>query len=499
VGCFLALHNKSIFHFSGKKSTMSLLSLPSVRRCFWFIVAFFMLQMGYAQKVTIFSDLGAFKTPGDTWHNTSAVFADYQKNDDLTFEPGTGIVVNSPSHNTPGKDLFTSQEYGDFDLEVDILMAKASNSGIYLQGRYEIQLLDSWGFLTPHAGDMGGIYERWDEKRPEGQKGYEGYPPRQNACKAPGLWQHFTISFQAPRFVDGKKSENARILKVELNGVLIQDNVELSGPTRGGGDIEYATGPLRIQGDHGPMAFKNLKITAFEPSRPAPKEENASQNLADPILVDAEHNTILRSFVDIPGDIRVVHSVSVGSPLQVHYTYDQDYGAVVQLWRGGFLDATPMWHSRGDGSSRPQGAVQYFGNPALTVATLPVADAPWPLDTAGSGYRAKGYVLDDQDVPIFKYLLKGTMVSDAIQVIGKSEGVHRQITLATAGSNRFVRLAQGKTIQDMKNGLYLINDKAYYLKLDDPATTKVMIREGINGQKELVAPIQQTIGYTLLF
>jgi len=158
-----------------------------------------------------------------------------------------------------------------------------------------------------------------------------------------------------------------------------------------------------------------------------------------------------------------------------------------------------MWHSRGDGSSRPQGAVQYFGNPALTVATLPVADAPWPLDTAGSGYRAKGYVLDEQDVPTFKYLLKGTLVSDAIKVIDKSEGIHRQITLSTAGSNRFVRLAQGKTILDLKDGLYLINDKAYYLKLDDPGTAKVMIREGVNGQKELVAPIQQTIGYTLLF
>jgi hypothetical protein len=99
--------------------------------------------------------------------------------------------------------LFTKTVYGDADLELDYMMAKGSNSGIYLQGRYEIQLLDSWGTVNPKSGDNGGIYERWDDSKPEGQQGYDGHAPRQNASRAPGLWQHIKISFQAPRF-DGK-------------------------------------------------------------------------------------------------------------------------------------------------------------------------------------------------------------------------------------------------------------------------------------------------------
>ena len=76
--------------------------------------------------------------------------------------------------------------------------------------------------------------------------------------------------------------------------------------------------------------------------------EGGGEEPVDPILVEATENTLLRSFMDLPvnqesGGYRVTHSVNVGSPLNVHYTYDMDYGNLVQLGRGGFLDATPMW------------------------------------------------------------------------------------------------------------------------------------------------------------
>ena len=97
-------------------------------------------------------------------------------------------------------------QHGDVDLELDYMMASKSNSGVYLQGRYEIQLRDSWEIRTPNVHDNGAVYERWDEKRPDGQKGYEGHAARQNASRAPGLWQHMKISFQAPRFnANGQK------------------------------------------------------------------------------------------------------------------------------------------------------------------------------------------------------------------------------------------------------------------------------------------------------
>jgi hypothetical protein len=104
----------------------------------------------------------------------------------------------------------------------------------------------------------------------KGMEGYEGYAPRQNASRAPGLWQHLKIFFQAPRFdAAGKKIENAKMLRVELNGVTLHENVELLGPTRGGMENnEVASGPLRIQGDHGAVAFRNIKVTNYDKPRP---------------------------------------------------------------------------------------------------------------------------------------------------------------------------------------------------------------------------------------
>ena len=62
----------------------------------------------------------------------------------------------------------------------------------------------------------------------------------------------------------------------------------------------------------------------------------------DPVYIDATENTIVRSFIDLPGNGRVTHSVNVGSPTTVHYTYDMDKGAIVALWKGDFLNASSM-------------------------------------------------------------------------------------------------------------------------------------------------------------
>src|SRR5690606_20858767 len=127
--------------------------------------------------------------------------------------------------------LFTAFEHGDIEIELDVMMPVHSNSGLYFQGRYEIQLFDSWAVYKPQHSDMGGIYHRWDNSRAE--KGYEGHPPAINAAKAPGLWQHFKIIFHAPRFnAAGQKVNNAIFKEVWLNGVLIHENQEVTGPTR---------------------------------------------------------------------------------------------------------------------------------------------------------------------------------------------------------------------------------------------------------------------------
>lgn len=444
-------------------------------------------------------DLSAFRDPGESWQLAADVSADLNKRDVLFPTRGAGVLVNLPDRKHPGRDLYSREEYGDMELELDYMMAPGSNSGIYLQGRYEVQLLDSWGVTTaPRPGDNGGIYERWDDQRPEGQKGYEGYAPRTNVSRAPGLWQHLKIAFRAPRFdAAGHKTANARMLRVALNGVVIHEDVELMGPTRGamGGD-EKPVGPLRIQGDHGAVAFRNIRIKTGEPHQ---EERGFSRrDEVDPILVDATSNTILRSFMDVPGGPRIPHAVSVGSPRQVHYTYDMDKGMLLQVWRGGFLDATPMWHDRGNGCSRPRGAVQHLGKPAFTLAKLSSPDAAWITDSTGTGYRPKGYVLDEQDRPAFRYLVYGAAVTDVIKVLEDGHGLRRELTVENPAEGLYAKLAEGSVIEAQPGGLYIVDGRSYYLQLEDAKGLKPVVRES-GGRQELIVPVKGKLAYSILF
>lgn len=208
--------------------------------------------------------LSDFKEASDNWQIVGNAYVDRSKDKSISFTEGTGILINQPEEGSRD-NLFTNFEHGDIELELEVMMPKASNSGLYFQGRYEVQLFDSWGIDEPKHSDLGGIYQRWDDNRRGGKEGFEGAAPKINAAKSPGLWQHFKVIFHAPRFDDaGKKIENAWFEEVWLNGILIQENVPLSGPTRAAAfEDEKPTGPIMIQGDHGPVAIKNIKYKMY--------------------------------------------------------------------------------------------------------------------------------------------------------------------------------------------------------------------------------------------
>lgn len=591
----------------------------------------------FAQQSIPLNDLSAFTTKSSNWKIVGDAKVDIFKENALTTTPGTGVLACLHEKGKYGAqyELISNLKHGDLDIELDFMLAKGSNSGIYLQGNYEVQLFDSWGKKTAKYNDCGGIYERWNDSKPEGEKGYEGYAPRFNVAKAPGLWQNIKISYQAPRFdASGKKTANAVFLSIVLNGVTIHENVEVSGPTRGSLTAEdVAMGPLRFQGDHGSLAIRDIKINNFDQKpgtlsdlkyktyygglqetddlsklKPAEtgqspaltweilKENNnysyvytgkytvpvsgdyqfrlqASGNSAlkidgkeligmewknvnenrfgkinlkagehtieifnnkrdgwlkpslglwvsgpgfrelsyntkssaiggkgtDPILIDAATNTITRSFMDFKKNdqakkIRVVHAVSVGSPANLHYTYDMDKGAVFQVWRGDFLDATPMWHNRGDGSSRPRGSITLLGNDMVLGK---MNGTKWEADTTGSGYRPKGYVMDEADVPTFQYLAFGSPVTDLISVVN-NQYLERIIKISNPVKGLVAKVADGATIEKMADGLFAINGKSYYIQLADK-NAKPEVRTA-DGKQELLIPVSNgEVKYSILF
>jgi len=513
---------------------------------------------------------------------------------------GSGILVNLQTEDKKD-NLLTSWEHGDLVLSLDVMMPKGSNSGIYLQGRYEIQLLDSWGVKDPKFSDIGGIYRNWES---DPVKSYMGKAPLTNAAKAPGLWQHFDISFKAPKFdVAGNKIANAKIDYVKLNGVLIHENVEIPKLTGGPiGNEEVAKGPLMIQGDHGPVAFRNIKYKfmhdlnanlqnlkyevyngKFETVTEVPNADpnltgelkaldwqvadrknefgiryKAKLNVGEaaeytfemfsggtaellidgkrildgfrqstgkvgmeagshdfelvyfkqrswvtpqlgltissptgnpkdlhsfsslppnatataPILIEPERDKprLLRAFLDFKGDRdqRITHSIGVGELTGMNYVYDLKSGNLVCVWKGDFVDATPMWHDRGDGSFKPLGMIQYLYN---------------SKGLEGEDFRSKGYVLDDAGRPTFKYHLDGKKVTDKIYPDVDANKFIREVAVDQPAGD--FKLAEGETIEQMSNGWYVVGDKQFYIELLSGQTPQIQEKEG---KKTLVVP-----------
>jgi hypothetical protein len=202
----------------------------------------------------------SFQTTTENWRLAGDVFMDTYEDLHVQALQGTGILVNTAEGDQP-LDILTSWEHGDLDLSLEFMMASGSNSGIYLQGKYEIQLLDSWGVDNPKFSDLGGIYQWMEDGR-----GVGGTAPDVNAALAPGVWQHMDIRFKAPEFNEqGQKIKNARLVEVVLNGKVIHTDLELTHPTGGAiSDNETSRGPLRIQGDHGPVAVRNIKFKRYD-------------------------------------------------------------------------------------------------------------------------------------------------------------------------------------------------------------------------------------------
>ncbi len=204
-------------------------------------------------------DLSGWKLKNEKashWKVAGSVKMSEAKNKELepAGEPGdVPLLVNDLKEKEHGCDVFTTKDFGSCEVHVEFMVPKGSNSGVYLQGRYEVQILDSFGKGAqnkPGKGDLGGIY---NTKEPIA----ETYEP-----KAPGEWQSMDIIFEAPRFdADGKKVSNAKFLSVKLNGKEIQKDVEAPAPTGGQLSNKEATqGPLMFQGDHGPVAIRNVRV-----------------------------------------------------------------------------------------------------------------------------------------------------------------------------------------------------------------------------------------------
>lgn len=156
------------------------------------------------------------------------------------FKVVNGTLQNDPVQPENGEHIYygnlrTDQEFEDFNLKLEVNVPKGNNSGVYLRGLYEIQVVDSYG-LALDSHNMGALYSR--------------VTPSENAEKPAGEWQTLDITL-----VD-------RHVTVILNGKKIIDNAPVEGPTGGAISADvFAPGPIYLQGDHGTVAYRNIVLT----------------------------------------------------------------------------------------------------------------------------------------------------------------------------------------------------------------------------------------------
>ncbi len=208
--------------------------------------------------------LAAFRPQGGQWAFAAAVAP---RAYDPRLLQGSGskgdVLFNGPAGRTA--NLVTLDDFADVEFHAEFLVPKGSNSGVKFNAHYEIQIADSFGKDKPSASDCGGVYPR-AELLPTYHHIDKGFPPSQNACLEPGAWQTLDVVFRSPRFdAGGKKVANARFEKVVLNGKTIHENLEVPYPTgHAWRKPEVASGPIMLQGDHGPVAFRNVRVKKLE-------------------------------------------------------------------------------------------------------------------------------------------------------------------------------------------------------------------------------------------
>jgi 3-keto-disaccharide hydrolase len=156
---------------------------------------------------------------------------------DSAWSAAGGIMQNAKS----GANLVTGQKFDDFKLHLEFRVPKGENSGVYLRGRYELQIDDAAG-LEPSSHHLGGLY---------------GFiAPSENVAKAAGEWQTMDVTLVG------------RMLTLDLNGTNVICNREIPGITGGAIDsAEAEPGPLLLQGDHGPVDYRNIVITPAKSAR----------------------------------------------------------------------------------------------------------------------------------------------------------------------------------------------------------------------------------------
>lgn len=196
---------------------------------------------------------------------------------------------------------------------------------------------------------------------------------------------------------------------------------------------------------------------------------------------------VQRGFVPFADGERF-HVLSVGTPQGLNYSYDLERDTVLQVWRGGFLDMSEMWHERGE----PQ-IVQPLGGRVALDGHAPFAE---PI-------RERGYDLESNGQPVFQSTVAGRGVSDRIAPTDDGRGLRRELTIAAGSAPVTVTLARGGPMEALGKGRFAVNDRAYFIQWERGETEQGPVVAAGAGQERVLqvtvppSTRPQTISYEM--
>ena len=196
--------------------------------------------------------------PGHSTQAPSDAIVLFDGTDLSQWEGGEKWEIADGVATVKGSGVRTQQGFGDCQLHLEFATPDKvkgegqgrGNSGVYMMGRYEIQILDSFDNPTYFDGQCGAIYKQ--------------QPPTVNACRKPGEWQTYDILFEAPKFSDSGELIKPAFVTVLHNGILVHHHYEIQGSTSWDSPAAYAAHadrlPIHLQNHGNPIRFRNIWI-----------------------------------------------------------------------------------------------------------------------------------------------------------------------------------------------------------------------------------------------
>jgi hypothetical protein len=376
--------------------------------------------------------------------------------------------------NLLGSDIASKQKFGDHHLHLEFrlsYMPKArgqgrSNSGVYVQNRYEVQVLDSFG-LKGENNECGGLYSQ--------------AAPKVNMCYPPLTWQTYDIDIKAARFdKDGKKIADG-VITVRHNDVVIHDKLALKGPTPGGGKESTDPGPLFLQGHGGQVQYRNIWVVPAAPEFTNPFKDKNLEAAVKAVLQHSkgeltEQNLANVFVLEAPG--KGIHDLSGLEKCKNL--------ALLKLTKNDIVDVTALkglenLQSLDLASNKIKDAgplaglkrLQYLELSDNQVSDLkPLAG----LEALSALYLSGNKISDLQPLAGLKKLASLSLARNQIQNLSPLTGITR-ITTLDLGDNQIADLAPLKTQQELS--LLLLQKN----KIADLTSLVEMVKKDTEGER----------------